>query len=118
MWHSQPRYRIPFRGAAQTRFTSNSGSVLNGVASYYGIFQHRFLSIVCPAAKVYDLDLGDFAALYPKFFRYYFDWGVGSPLLTYVGPVFVFKASTFRAFLESMSQLTDKYINKEENIQS
>ena len=107
----------PLTGCCPDPITSNSGSVLNGVASYYGIFQHRFLSIVCPAAKVYDLVLGGFCRN-AQFFRYYFDWGVGSPLLTYVGPVVVFTASTFRAFLESMSKLTDKYINKEENIQS
>ena len=53
----------PLKGCCPDPITSNSGNVLSGVASYYGIFQHRFLSIVCPAAKVYDLVLGDSAAI-------------------------------------------------------
>ena len=35
---------------------------------------------------------------YP-FVRYYFDWGVGSPLLTYVWPLIVSTASTLGAFV-------------------
>ena len=35
---------------------------------------------------------------YP-FVRYYFDWGVGSPRLTYVWPLIVFTASTSGAFV-------------------
>jgi len=32
----------PLKGCCPDPITSNSGNVLNGVASYYGIFQHRF----------------------------------------------------------------------------
>ena len=35
---------------------------------------------------------------YP-FVRYYFDWGVGSPLFTYVWPLIVSTASTLVAFV-------------------
>ena len=53
----------PLMGCCPDPITSNSGSVLNGVASYYGMLQRVALSIVCPAAKVYDLVLGGSAAI-------------------------------------------------------
>ena len=53
----------PLMGCCPDPITSNSGSVLNGVASYYGMLQRVALSIVCPAAEVYDLVLGGCAVI-------------------------------------------------------
>ena len=54
---------------------------------------------------------------YP-FVRYYFDWGVGSPRLTYIVPVIVSTASTLRAFVvrhalrNSLTNYYTEYLRK------
>lgn len=82
--------RLPYR---------NFSDVLNGTASYHEIFQHRYLSIVSSWRKGLTFVLGEIDLPPYPFVRYYFDWGVGSPRLTYVWPLIVFTASTLGAFV-------------------
>ena len=82
--------RLPYR---------NFNDVLNGTASYHEIFQHRYLSIVSSWRKGLTFVLGEIDLPPYPFVRYYFDWGVGSPRLTYVWPLIVFTASTLGAFV-------------------
>ena len=77
----------------------NFSDVLNGTASYHEIFQHRYLSIVSSWRKGLTFVLGEIDLPPYQFVRYYFDWGVGSPRLTYVWPLIVFTASTLGAFV-------------------
>ena len=53
----------PLKGCCPDPITSNSGNVLNGVASYYGIFQHRYPKHRVPRSEGLYLVLGDFAAV-------------------------------------------------------
>jgi len=82
--------RLPYR---------NFSDVLNGTASYHEIFQHRYLSIVSSWRKGLTFVLGEIDLPPYPFVRYYFDWGVSSPRLTYVWPLIVFTASTLGAFI-------------------
>ena len=82
--------RLPYR---------NFNDVLNGTASYHEIFQHRYLSIVSSWRKGLTFVLGEIDLPPYPFVRYYFDWGVGSPRLTYIWPLIVFTASTLGAFV-------------------
>ena len=105
MWRFQPDHPISIRSAAQTRLPAlrlpnrYSDDVHHGIASYHEIFQHRYLSIVSSRRKGLTFVLGEIDLPPYPFVRYYFDWGVGSPLFNYIWPVIVFTASTLRAFV-------------------
>ena len=117
-WRLQPGHLISYWSAAQVRLPAmrlphrNFNDVLNGTASYHEIFQHRYLSIVSSWRKGLTFVLGEIDLPPYPFVRYYFDWGVGSPRLTYVWPLIVFTASTLGVFVKSSTIIILNFLAK------